>query len=55
MCGSPFSVSNVNNLESEESTAPRVANKAFRYLGHILSTSRVDMVFGVWAKSSMML
>ena len=52
---SPFSMSNVTSLESEGSTAPRVASKAFRYVGKFLSTSRVDMVVGVWAKSSTML
>ena len=50
MCGSLFSVSNVINLESKGSTAPRAASKAFRYVGHVLSTSRVDMAVGVWAK-----
>ena len=55
MHGSPFSMSNVINLELEGSTAPRAASKAFRYVGNILSTSRVDMVVGVWAKSSAML
>ena len=55
MCNSPFSVSNVIILESEGSTAPRVASKDFHYVGHILSTSRADMVVGVWAKSSAML
>ena len=50
MCGSSFSVSNVISLESKGSTAPRVASKAFRYVGHILSTSRADMVVGIWAK-----
>ena len=54
MCGSLFSMSNVINLESEGSTAPRVASKAFRYIGHVLSTSRADMVVGVWDRSSMM-
>ena len=53
--GSPFSVSNVVNLESEGSTAPREASKDFRCVGKVLSTSRVDMVIRVWAKSSMML
>ena len=48
-------MSNVINLESEGSTALRVASKDFRYIGHVLSTSRVDMVVGVWAKSSMMM
>ena len=52
---SPFSVSNLINLESEGSTAPRAASKDFRCVGHVLSTSRVDMVVGVWDKSSMML
>ena len=53
--GSPFSVLNVINLESEGSTTPRADSKAFRYIGHILSTSRTDIVVGVWAKSSTML
>ena len=52
MCGSPFSMSKVVNLESEGSTAPRPASKAFRCVGHVLSTSRADMAVGVWAKSS---
>ena len=55
MHGSPFSVSNAINLESEGSMAPRVARKDFRYIGHVLSTSRADMEVGVWSKSSMML
>ena len=50
MRGSPFYVSKVISLESEGSTAPRAASKAFRCVGHVLSTSRVDMVVGVWAK-----
>ena len=53
--GSPFSVSNVISWESEGSTAPRVASRDFRYVGHVLSTSREDMVIGDWAKSSMIL
>ena len=53
--GSPFSVSNVINLESEGSTTPREASKAFCYVGPFFSTSRVDIAIGVWAKSSMML
>ena len=53
--GSLFSVSNVINLESEGSTAPRVASKDFRCVGKVLSTSRADMVMGVWPKSSTML
>ena len=53
--GSPFSMLNVINLESEGSTAPRVASNAFHYIRHTLSTSRADMVVGVWAKSSTML
>ena len=40
MNGSPFSVSNVINLESEGSMAPRVASKDFHCVGHVLSTSR---------------
>ena len=55
MCGSPFSVSNVINLESEGSTAPREASNTFHCIEHVLSTSRADMVVGVWAKSSTML
>ena len=53
--GSPFSVSNVINLELEGSTAHRVASMDFRYVGKVLSTSRVDIVVGVWAKSSTIL
>ena len=55
MCGSPFFMSNVINLESEGSTAPRAYSNTFHYVGHILSTSRVDMAIGVWANSSTML
>ena len=55
MRGSPFFVSNVINLDSEGSMAPREASKAFCYVGNILSTSRADMAVGVWAKSSTML
>ena len=55
MHGSPFSMSNVINLESEGSTAPRAASKAFCCVGHVLSTSREDMAVGVWAKSCTML
>ena len=55
ICGSPFSVSNVINLESKGSMEPRVASKDFRCVGHILSTSRADMAVGVWAKSSTVL
>ena len=55
MRGSLFSMSNVINLESKGSTATREASKAFRCVGHILSTSRVDMAVGVWAKSSTIL
>ena len=47
MCGSPFFVSNVINLESEGSTAPRVASKAFHCIGKVLSTLRADMAVGV--------
>ena len=50
MRGSPFSMSNVINLELEGSTAPRATSKAFCYAGHILSTSREDMAVGVWEK-----
>ena len=53
--GSPFSMSNVINLDSEGSTAPRAASRDFYYVGHVLSTSRVDMMVGVWVKSSMIL
>ena len=52
MHGSPFSMSKVISLELEGSTAPRVASKAFRCIGKVLSTSRVDMAVGIWAKSS---
>ena len=55
MHGSLFSMSKVISLESEGSTAPRAASKAFCCVGHVLSTSRADMVVGVWAKSSTML
>ena len=55
MHGSLFSMSKVINLDSEGSTAPRVASKTFLCIGDILSTSRVDMAVGVWAKSSTML
>ena len=55
MCGYLFSLSKVTNLESEGSTAPREASKDFCYVGHVLSTSRVNMAIGVWAKSSTML
>ena len=55
MRGSLFSVSKVISLESEGSTAPRVSSRAFHCVGHVLSTSRADMAFGVWAKSSTML
>ena len=55
MCISPFSVSNVINLESEGFMAPREASKVVHCVGKVLSTSRVDMVVGVWDKSSIML
>ena len=55
MHGSPFSVSNVINLESEGSTAPRVTSNSFYCAGHVLITSRVNMAIGVWARSSTML
>ena len=55
MRGSPFSESNVINLESEGSTTPRAASKDFLSVGHVLITSRADMAVGVWAKSSTML
>ena len=55
MHSSLFSMSKVINLELEGSTIPRVASKAFHCVGHVLSTSRVDMAVGVWAKSSTML
>ena len=55
MHNSPLSVSNVINLESEGSTASRVASKDFHYVGRILSTSRTNMAVGIWAKSSTML
>ena len=52
MHGSLFFVSKVISLESEGSTAPRETNKVLCCIGHILSTSRVDMVVGIWDKSS---
>ena len=52
---SPFSMSNVINLESEGSIAPREASEDFHYVGQVLSASRVDMAVGFWAKSSTML
>ena len=55
MRGSSFSVSKVISLESKGSTAPRAASRDFHYVGNVLSTSRVDMAVGVWAKSSTML
>ena len=55
ICGSPFSMLNVINLDLEWYTAPRVASKDFRCVGKVLSISRVDMAVGVWAKSSTML
>ena len=55
MHGSLFSMSNVINLESEGSIAPRAASKDFHYVGQVLSTSRADIAVGVWAKSSTML
>ena len=51
MRGSPFSVSNMINLELKGPTAPRVASKAFRCVGHVLSTSRVNMAVGIWANN----
>ena len=53
--GSPLSVSNVINLESEGSTTPREDTKDFHCVGQVLSTSREDMAIGFWAKSSTML
>ena len=55
MRGSLFSVSKVISLDLEGSTTPRVASRAFHCVGHVLSTSRVDMAVGIWAKSSTML
>ena len=55
MRGSPFSMSNVINLELKGSIAPRETSKAFHYVGKVLNTSRADMVVGVSAKSSTML
>ena len=55
MHGSLFSVSKVISFESKGCTTPRAASKDFRYVGHVLSTSRVDMAVDVWAKSSTML
>ena len=47
ICGSPFSMSNVVNLDSEGSTAPREARKTFCCVEQVLSTSREDMAIGV--------
>ena len=55
MHGSQFFMSKVISLDSKGSTTPRVASKAFRYIGRVLSTSRVDMAVSIWAKSSTML
>ena len=55
MNGYPFFVLNVINLELEGSTDPRADSNAFRCVGHVLSTSRVDMAIGVWARLSIML
>ena len=55
MCSSLFSMSNVINLDSEGSIAPRADSKAFHNVGHVLSTSREGMAVGIWAKSSTML
>ena len=48
--GSPLSKSKVINLESEGSMAPRAASRDFLCVGHVLSTSRVDIVMGDWDK-----
>ena len=53
--GSQFLVSNVINLELEGSMAPWAASKDFHCAGQVWSTSREDMVVGVWDKSSTML
>ena len=50
MRGSLFSMSNVISLELVWSTTPREASKDFCFIGHVLSTSRVDMAVGVCAK-----
>ena len=55
MHGSPFSLSKVISLELEGFTALRAASRDFHSIGNVLSTSRVDMVVGIWAKSSTML
>ena len=52
MHDSLFSMSKVIRFESEGSTTPRAASKALHYIRHVLSTSRADMVVGIWAKSS---
>ena len=44
---SPLSTSKVINLESKGSMTPRAASKDFLYVGHVLSTLRVDMAIGV--------
>ena len=53
--GSPWSRSNVINLELEESKAPNVHKNDFHCVGKVLSTSRAYMAVGDWAKSSMIL
>ena len=53
--GSPWSRSNVINLESEGSMKPSMDENTFGCVRKFLSTSRVDMAIGDWAKSSTML
>ena len=53
--GYPLSKSNVINPKSDGYTTPRVASKAFHYVGNVLSTSRVGMAIGDWVKLPMIL
>ena len=50
-----LSISNMIKLKSEGSTTPSVDNNDFLFVKKVLSTSRVDIAVGDWAKSSTML
>ena len=52
---SPLSTSKLIDLDYEGSMAPRAASKYFCYVGHVLRTSREDMVVGDLDKSWTML
>jgi hypothetical protein len=43
--------SNLINFEPLRSRAPKADSKAFLYVGHIWSTSKADIMHGVWPKS----